>query len=85
MPIIRNRRDNELYQLYYKGYFVQTQLRLKISPNLAILYKEFMDKIELRDSCSEYLPEIMFTKLLNCNNENMVSVIIVHKEMKKRK
>ena len=30
---------------------------------------------------SEYLPEVMFTHELICDNPNMVSVAVVHKEM----
>ena len=83
--IIRNKKDNEhIYQLYYKRIevFIQAQLEAKkISPNLAILYMEFMDKPGLDVWFSEYLPEVMFTHELICKNPNMTSVVVVHKEL----
>lgn len=87
--IIRNKKDNEqIYQLYYKRMevFVQAQLETKnISLNLAVLYKEFMDKPELGSCFSEYLPDVMFTHKLYCENPNIVSVAIVHKEVEEEK
>lgn len=83
--IIVNRKDNEqIYQLYYKRMevFVQAQLEAKnISPNLAILYREFVDKPGHSEWFSEYLPEVMFTHEIRCDNPNMVSVVVVHKEL----
>ncbi len=83
--IIKNKKDNEhIYQLYYKRIeiFVQAQLEAKnVSQNLVILYKEFKDIPGLGSSFSEYLPEIMFTQELICTNPNIVSVVVIHKEM----
>jgi hypothetical protein len=83
--IVTNKKENEqIYQLYYRRMelFVQTQLEAKnISPNLAVLYKEFMDKPELDRWFSEYLPEVMFTYELICKNPNMTHVAVVHKEL----
>ncbi|TAH74949.1 MAG: hypothetical protein EWM47_00775 [Anaerolineaceae bacterium] len=83
--VIRNKKDNEqIYQLYYKRIevFVRAQLEAKnISRNLAILYEEFMDKPVYNSWFSEYLPDVMFTQELSCDNPNMVSVVVVHKEL----
>lgn len=83
--IIKNKKDNDqIYQLYYKTIEVFTLSQLKagnISRNLAILYKEFMNKPIHNKLFSEYLPEVMFTHELICDNPNMVSVAVVHKEM----
>lgn len=83
--IIKNKKDNnQIYQLYYKKIeiFIQAQLEARrISPNLAILYKDFMNKPVYNSMFSEYLPEIMFTHELTCDNPNMASVVVVHKEL----
>lgn len=83
--IIVNKKDNEqIYQLYYKRMevFVHAQLEAKnISPNLAILYSEFIDKPEHSELFSEYLPEVMFAQEIHCDNPNMVSVVIAHNEL----
>ena len=82
--IINKKSNKQIYQLYYKRIevFIQAQLEAKnISPNLAILYKEFMDKPAYIDLFSEYMPEVMFTHELDCDNPNIVSVVVVHKEI----
>ena len=53
----------------------------KISKNLAILYREFMDKPGLHGWFAEYLPDVMFTQEIRCDNPNIVSVVVVHKEL----
>lgn len=83
--IIKNKKYNEqLYQTYYKKIevFIQEQLEKRsISPNLAIIYKEFMNKSAYNSLFSAYLPEVMFTHELRCDNPNMTNVIVVHKEL----
>lgn len=83
--IVTNMRENEqIYHLYYKRIevFVQAQLEAKkISKNLAILYREFMDKPGLHGWFAEYLPDVMFTQEIRCDNPNIVSVVVVHKEL----
>lgn len=83
--IIRNKNDNEyIYQLYYKSMevFAKEQLEAKnINPNLAVIYKEFIDKPELNSYIEKYLPEVMFTHELYCNNPNIVNAVVVHKEL----
>ena len=83
--IIKNKQDNEyIYQLYCKNMeaFVKEQLEAKnISSNLAIIYMEFLDKPELIGYFERYLPDVMFTKELYCDNPNIVSAVVVHKEL----
>lgn len=82
--IKNNKDDNYIYQLYYKNIeaFVREQLEAKnISPNLAIIYKEFINKPELAAYFAKYLPDIMFTDEIYCSNPNIVSTIVVHKEL----
>lgn len=83
--IIKNNKDNEhIYQLYYKRIevFVQEQLEAKnINSHLTILYKEFINKPSLRSYFGMYLPQLMFTQEIHCENPNIISVAVVHKEM----
>jgi len=83
--IIKNKQDNDyIYQLYYKGMevFVKEQLEAhNISSNLATIYREFINKPELSGYFAKYLPEVMFTWELFCDNPNIASVIVVHKEL----
>ncbi len=82
--IIKYKKNNDnIYQLYYKRMeqFAIKQLEAKnISSSLAILYREFIDKPG-NSSLAIYLPEVMFTRELYCNNPNMVSVAVVHNEL----
>lgn len=83
--IIKNKDENEqMYQAYYKKMeiFAIKQLEARnISRNLAVLYKEFIGKPRFNSIVNEYLPDVMFTKEIYCDNPNMVSVIVVHKEI----
>lgn len=83
--VVKNRKENEqIYHLYYKTIEVFTLAQLKagnISNNLAILYKEFMDMPMHDKVFAEYLPEVMFTHEITCDNPNMASVAVVHKEL----
>ncbi len=83
--IINNQKINEdIYQLYYKRMevFTQKQLELKkISPNMAVLYKHFKYKPSMEKLYADYLPEVLFVHELECDNPNIVSVAIVHKEL----
>lgn len=83
--IIKNRQYIEhIYQMYYKSMesFVKEQLEArKIGPNLAIIYMEFINEPELKSYYEKYLPDVMFTKELYCDNPNIVSAVVVHKEL----
>ena len=62
--------------------FAQKQLEAKnISPNLSIIYREFIYKKELNQYFNKYLPDVMFTQELYCDNPNIVSVAVAHKEL----
>lgn len=86
--IIKNKNKNDqIYQAYYKKMeiFAVKQLEAKnISRNLAVLYKEFIGKPVFSGFIGEYLPDVMFTKEIHCDNPNMVSVIVVHKEIEEK-
>ena len=83
--IIKNKKANDhIYHLYYKSMevFAQKQLEAKnISPNLSIIYREFIYKKELNQYFNKYLPDVMFTQELYCDNPNIVSVAVAHKEL----
>lgn len=83
--IIINKHENEyIYQIYYKEIeeFVKEQLEdQNISPHLAVIYMEFISKPELLDYYVKYLPGVMFTQELHCDNPNIISAVVVHKEL----
>lgn len=83
--IIRNKEENDtIYRSYYKKIeaFALQQLEAhNISKNLAVLYHEFFSNFKLGHEIAINLPYIMFTYELTCTNPNMVSVIVVHKEL----
>lgn len=81
--IINKKKNDQIYQTYYKKMevFASKQLEANnISRNLAVIYNEFIGTPRFNSIVSEYLPDVMFTKEIYCDNTNMVSVIVVHKE-----
>lgn len=83
--IIKNKNEIEnIYQLYYKSIegFAKDQIEAKnINANLAVIYREFAGRPELKSYFEKYLPEVIFTHELCCDNPNIVSVIVDHKEL----
>lgn len=83
--IIKNKAKNEsIYRTYYKRMevFALKQMEARnITPNLAVLYKEFMNRSGVSDEMSAHLPNVMFTQELSCNNPDMISVSVIHKEL----
>ncbi len=83
--IIRHKASNEaIYRTYYKRMEVFAQKQLdahNISPNLAVLYKEFMDKSSITEDMEERLPDVIFTYELTCGNPDIVYVTVIHKEL----
>ena len=84
--IIRNKdRISTIYRSYYKRMEVFTLKQLEahnISPNLAILYREFLEDSAVRPEMAKHLPYVIFTHEIRCNNPNMVSVSVIHRELK---
>ncbi|NLJ96487.1 MAG: hypothetical protein GX321_04980 [Clostridiales bacterium] len=81
--VINKNKNEQMYQSYYKKMeiFAAKQLEAKnINGNLGILYKEFMDKPAFSNIIVENMPDVMFTREIYCDNPNMISVIVVHKE-----
>lgn len=81
--IINKNKNEQMYHSYYKKMeiFATKQLEASnINRNLGILYKEFMDKSVFSTIIVEYIPDVMFTREIYCDNPNMISVIVVHKE-----
>lgn len=83
--IIKNKASNEtIYRTYYKRMEVFALKQLEahnISPNLAVLYKEFMNRSSISAEIAVRLPQVMFTYELSCDNPDMVSVAVIHKEL----
>ncbi|MHB8129547.1 MAG: DUF5717 family protein [Mobilitalea sp.] len=83
--IAKNKDKNEpIYRTYYKRMEVFATKMLEahhISHDLATLYGEFLNKNVLSGEMSKHLPYVMYRHDLICNNTNMVSVIVMHKEL----
>ena len=83
--IIKNKEKlSSIYRTYYKKMEVFALKQLEahnISPNLAVLYREFMDASSIRTEMALHLPYIIFTHELICSNPNMVSVSVNHREL----
>lgn len=83
--IIKYKEQNEaMYRTYYKKMEVFTLKQLEahnISPNLAVLYQEFLQDSIINCEMAEHLPYVMFTHEIKCDNQNMVAVSVIHKEM----
>ncbi|MBH1941514.1 hypothetical protein I5677_11475 [Mobilitalea sibirica] len=83
--IIKNKDNIEaIYRSYYKKMEVFARKQLEahnISRDLAVLYKEFIDKERVDAEVANLLPHIMFKHELVCTNPNMVGVTVFHKEL----
>lgn len=84
--IIRNKdKISTIYRSYYKRMEVFAQKQLEahnISPNLATLYREFLEDSSVRQMMAKHLPHVAFTHEILCDNPNMVSVSVIHRELK---
>ncbi len=84
--IIKNKdKISTIYRSYYKRMEVFALKQLEahnISPNLAILYREFLEDSAVRPEMAKHLPYVIFTHEIRCNNPNMVSVSVIHRELK---
>jgi len=82
--IVKNKATNEsLYRTYYKRMEVFTYKLLEahqINPNLAILYDEIILKNPMTEEVVRHLPYVMYCHELKCDNRNIKSVTVVHKE-----
>lgn len=83
--IIKNKEKNEpIYRTYYKRMEVFATKMLEghlISRDLAVLYHEFFSKNTLSSELSRHLPYVMYRNELICSNQNIVSAVVLHKEM----
>lgn len=83
--IIKNKEKiSSIYRTYYKRMEVFALKQLEahnITPNLAVLYREFMDKSSISAEMTAHLPYVIFTHELVCTNPNMLSVSVIHREL----
>ncbi len=83
--IIRNKDKNEpIYRSYLKRmeiFAINMLAAHQISSDLAVLYQEFMTKNVLTAELSKHMPYVMYRHELICDNPNMISVRVVHKEL----
>jgi hypothetical protein len=83
--IVRNREKNEpIYRSYLKRMELFTTKMLGthlISNDLAELYREFLSKSSLNAELSKHMPYVIYRHEFICDNPNIVSVKVVHKEL----
>lgn len=84
--LLRNRSDYEVqYRIYEKDMEAFAKAKLKegkISTDLAVLYEAFLTESVLDKELADALSNLMFRYEIKCENPNIVSVSIVHKEIK---
>ena len=86
--IIQNKERNEaIYRSYYRfmeAFTVKLLEAHQINKDLAVLYKEFMDQLLFNSETGKHLPYVMFRHELSCENQNIVSVMVLHKEIEEQ-
>lgn len=87
--IIKNKdKDENIFRLYDKQiekYGFKSILKGRISQELAVIYKEILIKSMVTPELSEKLPGILNTYKIELKDENIRSVVIIHKETKGEK
>ncbi len=82
--IVRNQeRYPEYYQSYHEAIREYTLRQLydhRISPQLAVLYEEFLSVENCKDRIARELPGVLFVHRLHCDNRNMERVAVLHDE-----
>lgn len=82
--IVRNKeRYPEYYQSYCEAiqeYTLRQLYEHRISPELAVLYKEYFTVDSCKDRIARELPGVLFVHRLHCENRNMERVVVVHDE-----
>ncbi len=83
--IVKNKDKNEsIYRTYLKRMeiFATKALELhQINRDLAVLYKEFLNKNSLNAELARHLPYVLYRQELVCHNPNMTGVTVIHKEL----
>lgn len=83
--IVKNKDKHEsIYRTYWKRMEIFATKMLEqhqISRDLAVLYKEFLNKNLLNAELSRHLPYVLFRQEFVCDNPNMISVTVIHKEL----
>ncbi len=83
--IVKYKEKHEsIYNTYLKRMEIFATKMLEqhqISRDLAVLYKEFLNKNSLSAELSRHLPYVLYRHELICNNPNMTSVTVIHKEL----
>ncbi len=88
--VIKNKSVNqEIYQSYLKKMklFALKQLEVyEINKDLALLYEEFFcHKEVMTKDIADHLSQVCFTYQLSCDNPNIVSVTVYHRELEEEK
>ncbi|BCN30019.1 DUF5717 family protein [Anaeromicropila herbilytica] len=81
-------KNSEMYQSYSRiiEQFVVKQLKeQRISRNLSILYEDMLKKKDLDDNIYLYLSYVAFQYEIQCANQNIRGLYVVHKEIEEEK
>ncbi len=85
--IIRNKESipdaYEAYKKTMKEFCFEQLNHSRISPNLAVIYEEFINDESLDDTVAAKLPAIMFSHEITCYNPDIAGVYVTHRELKK--
>lgn len=83
--IVKKREENkETYESYRDIIFEFTRHQLeqgRISPNLAVLYTEFIDADHMDAQTAKALSGVMFRHQIICENRDMIGVCVKHAEL----
>lgn len=84
--IVRNREEQpEIFRVYgthIREYALEQLGRHRVTEHIAVIYEELFLEENIQDSVARDLPYVMFNHLLECHNERVESVVVVHAEMK---
>lgn len=82
--LIKNRADYEVqYKIYEKDmeeFAIQRLKERKLSKNLAVIYEAFLTEELLDEELAQALAALLFRQEIVCENPNITSVCVVHKE-----
>lgn len=83
--IVRMKEKNsDMYESYQDTIFDFTMHQLengRISPNLAVLYTEFIDADHMDEQIAKALSNVMFRHQITCHNKDVIGVCVKHPEL----
>lgn len=84
--IVKKREERpenfRLYSNHIREFALRQLGRHRISEHMGVIYEALLQEDNVMDSVAHNLPYVMFAEQLTCQNEQMESVLVVHREMK---